>query len=154
VSVSVAQIQVHVLAHHRMGDITVSGNQLRVALLRHALPANGVVPIGALWPALVSAAQSDTPPASLPDGWTAAASSLWLSPAGAIDPRMPRAVTFNVDLSGDAAGTAIVFLAVVMSDSNQIGNADLALGGGPQAQTGDQLVVASPHVAAKSILVL
>jgi hypothetical protein len=142
-----------VLAHHRVGDITVPGNQVRIALLRHPLPANGVVPISALWPALVSAAASNTPPASLPDGWTPAGTSLWLSPSDPIDPRMPRAVTFNVDLSADGAGTAIVLLAVVMSDSNQIGNADLSLGGGPQAQTGDQLVVASPHAAAKSILI-
>jgi hypothetical protein len=154
VSVRASPIQVHVLAHHRVGDITVPGNQLRVALLRHALPANGVVPIGALWPALVSAAQSNTLPASLPDDWAAAGAVLWLSPTDPIDPRMPRAVTFDVDLSGDAAGTAIVLLAVVLSDSNPISAADLSLGGGPPAQTGDQLVVASPHAAAKSILVL
>jgi hypothetical protein len=38
------------------------------------------------------------------------------------------------------------------STSNQIGNGDLSLGGANQAQTGDQLVQASPHVAAKSIV--
>jgi len=91
-------------------------------------------------------------PGALPDGWTRASTALWQSPAGPIDPRMPRAVTFDVDLSADTTGSAIVFLAVVMSTSNQIAAADLSLGGANQAQTGDQLVVASPHVAAKSVV--
>ena len=39
-----------------------------------------------------------------------------------------------------------------MSDSNQISAADLELGGGSQATTADQLVLSSPHVAARSIL--
>jgi hypothetical protein len=59
-------------------------------------------------------------------------------------------VTFTPDFSGDARGTAILLLAVVMSDSNQISAADLSLGA-QQATTADQLVLSSPHVAAKSI---
>ena len=63
-------------------------------------------------------------------------------------------MTFDVDMSADPTGTALVFLAVVMNTSNQISNTDLALGGGPanQATTADQLVVASPRVAAKSVV--
>jgi hypothetical protein len=60
-------------------------------------------------------------------------------------------VTFDVDLSADATGSAVVFLAVVMSELDQISAADLALGGANPAQTGDQLVTSSPHVAAKSL---
>jgi len=152
VSTDARHLKVHVLAHHRVGDTSIAANQVKIALLRHDLPANGVVPISALWPALVAAAPGNAQPAALPDGWTRASTALWQSPAGPIDPRMPRAVTFDVDLSGDATGSAIVFLAVVMNASNQIAAADLSLGGANQAQTGDQLVVASPHVAAKSVV--
>jgi hypothetical protein len=77
---------------------------------------------------------------------------LWRSPAGStFDPRLPRAVTFNVDLS-DASGSAVALVAVIMDTSNQISDADLSLGGN-QAQTADQLVVASPHAATKSVYV-
>ena len=62
-------------------------------------------------------------------------------------------MSFSPDFSADPSGTAILLLAVVMSDSNQIGAADLQLGGGSQATTADQLVLSSPHVAAKSILI-
>jgi hypothetical protein len=62
-------------------------------------------------------------------------------------------VTFALDLSGDASGTAILLLAVVMSDSNQISAADLQAGTNPAATTADQLVLSSPHVAAKSIVI-
>jgi hypothetical protein len=67
--------------------------------------------------------------------------------------RKKRAVTFALDLSGDASGTAILLLAVVMSDSNQISAADLQLSSSSQATTADQLVLSSPHVAAKSIVI-
>lgn len=152
VAVSNPHVRVHVLAHHRVGDQTVSPSNLRIALVRHALPDNGIVALGGLWNTLVSAATAATPPASLPDGWAAAGATLWQNPAGPVDPRLPRAVTFDIDLS-DATGTAVVLLAVVMSTSNQISAADLSLGGANTAQTADQLVVASPHVAAKSVYV-
>ena len=151
VSTTARHVKVHVLAHHRVQDVSIPANQIKIALIRHDLPENATVPISQLWPALVAAAGSNAAPAALPDGWTNASAQLWQSPSGPVDPRMPRAVTFDVDLSAAATGTAVVFLAVVMSTSNQISNADLALGAN-QAQTGDQLVVASPHVAAKSLV--
>jgi hypothetical protein len=151
VSTSARTFKVHVLVHHRVPDITIPANLLKVALLRHALPADAVVPISQLWPALVAAAPGNAAPAALPDGWVSASAQLWQSPPGPVDPRLPRALTFDVDLSAEAAGTAWVFLAVVMTPSNQIGNVDLSLGGANQAQTGDQLVTSSPHVAAKSL---
>ena len=152
VSTSARQFKVHVLVHHRVQDVTVAANQIKVALLRHDLPDNGVVPISALWPVLVAAAPGNAQPASLPDGWTRASTQLWQNPSDVVNPRLPRAITFDVDMSAVASGTAVVFLAVVMSTSNQIGNGDLTLGGANQAQAGYQLVVASPHVAAKSIV--
>ncbi len=152
VSTTARHVKVHVLAHHRVQDVSIPANQIQIALVRHDLPENGTVPISQLWPALVAAAGTNAAPAALPDGWTNASAQLWQSPPGPVDPRMPRAVTFDVDLSAAATGTAIVFLAVVMSTSNQISNADLALGGANHAQTGDQLVLASPHVAAKSLV--
>jgi hypothetical protein len=151
VSTTDRHVKVHVLPHHRWKDVLPEA-KVKVALLRHALPASGVVPISALWPTLVSAAGSAAAePTALPDGWTKAAANTWQRPAGGVDPRVPRAVTFDVDLSADAFGSAVVLLAVVMSEEDQIGDADLALGGVNKAQTGDQLVVASPHVAAKSL---
>jgi hypothetical protein len=112
-----------------------------------------VVALGGLWTALVAAATSGTAPASLPDGWSAAGAALWQNPAGPVEPRLPRAVTFAPDFSGDPSGTAILLLAVVMSDSNQISAADLQLSSSSQATTADQLVLSSPHVAAKSIVI-
>jgi hypothetical protein len=153
VSLTSPHVRVHVLAHHRVGDQSLASNTVRIALVRHAMPANGVVPLGGLWPALKAAAVAAAQPASLPDGWSAAGAALWQNPAGtSFDPRLPRAVTFDVDLS-DAAGSAVALVAVVMNTSNQISDADLSLGGANQAQSADQLVVASPHVAAKSVLV-
>jgi hypothetical protein len=143
--------QVHVLVHHRWSAAAPPA-QVRVALLRHALPANGVLPLGGLWPVLVAAAAAGTSPA-LPDGWTKAAASLSLNPSGPVEPRLPRAVTFTVDLSADAAGSAILLMAVVLSATNQISPADLRLSATTQAATADQLVMSSPHVAAKSIVI-
>jgi hypothetical protein len=145
--------QVHVLVHHR-SSAAAPPSQVRVALLRHALPANGVVPLGGMWPVLVAAALNGTSP-TLPaaSGWTKAAATLTLSPSGPVEPRLPRAVTFNVDLSGDGAGSAVLLLAVVFSATNRITPADLRLTATTQAATAEQLVMSSPHVAAKSILI-
>jgi hypothetical protein len=99
---------------------------------------------------LIDAATMGTMLAALSDDWSAADTVLWKSPSDPVEPRLPRAVTFTPDFSGDARGTAILLLAVVMSDSNQISAADLSLGA-QQATTADQLVLSSPHVAAKSI---
>jgi hypothetical protein len=54
--------KVHVLVHHRWSEPAPAA-QVRVALLRHDYPASGVVALGGLWPALVSAATSGTQPA-------------------------------------------------------------------------------------------
>jgi len=128
VSTTNRQVKVHVLVHHRWSDSLPSA-QVKVALLRQVLSANGVVQISLLWPALVTAAPSAVEPTSLPDGWTKAAATLWQSPSDGIDSRVPRAVTFDVDLSAESSGSVVAFLAVVMSLPDQISADDLSLGG-------------------------
>jgi hypothetical protein len=76
---------------------------------------------------------------------------MWKNPLAPVDNRLPRAVSFDLDLSGDVDGSAFVLLAVVMSGTNQISAADLRLTPTTNATTADQLVVTSPHVAARSI---
>ena len=145
---------VHVLVHQRWSAAALPGD-VRVVLVRHALPASGVVPLGGLWPALVTAAGAAAPPATpLPDGWEVAGPALWQSPSAPVDVRMPRVVSFTVDLSSVAANSDHVLLAVVLSASNQITPADLANPPGGDATTVDQLVASSPHAAARSVLVL
>jgi hypothetical protein len=147
--------KVQVLVHHRWSE-AAAADSVRVALLRHALPADGVVPLGGLWPALVTAAAGTTPPAGLPDGWAAASADFWRSPAVAIETRMPKAVTFDLNFvpATDPAGTQLVLLAVVLSATNQITAGDLRLTATVNANTVEQLVSTSPHAAAMSIELL
>jgi len=146
-SLSQRQFRVHVLAHHRVADLSIPKNQLRVALMWKAIPSGGVTTLDGVWTALVSAAGTAAQPASLPDGWQKAAGVLWKNPADDVDPRLPRAVTFDVDLTGQPSDTAIMLVAVVMNTSNQITAAEIGA-----AQDVEVLVMASPHVAAKAIL--
>lgn len=141
---------VHVLVHQRWSSPAAEVD-VRVALIRHELPANGVVPLGGVWPALVAAAASGNPPATLPDGWTVASASLWKNPDAPVDTRIPRVVMFDLDLTADPLWSSFVLVAVVMSASNQISPADLLVSPGTNATTVDQLVTTSPHVAARSV---
>ncbi|MEO6713902.1 MAG: hypothetical protein ABIM89_10785, partial [Mycobacteriales bacterium] len=141
---------VHVLVHHRWSEPEPKAG-VRVLLMRKDLPANGVVPLGALWPALITASGAGSPPGTLPDGWRQAGGILWKKPDSDVETRMPRAVSFELDLSAETSGTTLLLMAVVMSASNQITAADLLLSPGVNATTADQLVTASPHVAARSI---
>jgi hypothetical protein len=140
---------VHVLVHQRWSSPAAAAD-VRVALIRHALPANGVVPLGGLWPALVGAAASGTVPA-LSDGWSQAGAVFWKNPDAPVDTRIPRVVSFDLDLTADALWSSFVLVAVVMSASNQISPADLLVSPGTNATTVDQLVTTSPHVAARSV---
>src|SRR5262249_32008352 len=139
--------RLHVLVHHRWRE-AAPANSIQVALLRKALPANGIVPLGGLWPVLVTAATTSTPPATLPDGWTTATADFWRPLTVDVETRMPRAVTFELNFvpASDPAGATIVLLAVVFNGTNQISAADLKLAPSPDAATVDQLVRSSPHV--------
>jgi hypothetical protein len=151
--------QVSVLVHHRSSTVLNAGD-VKVALLQHVVPAGGSVPITALWQTLVTAAPGNTPPAALPDDWTAATPGFWVSPDPAIPPidaRTPRAVTFNVTIDPTVpTGTVLVLLAVVMSTgtNNQISAADLRINQTTNATTVDQLVLSSPHCAAVTVELL
>jgi hypothetical protein len=141
---------VHVLVHQRWSSPAAAAD-VRVALIRHALPANGVLPLGGLWPVLVAAAASGTVPPSLPGGWSQAGAVLWKNPDAPVDTRIPRVVSFDLDLTSDARWSSFVLVAVVMSATNQITPADLLVSPGTNATTVDQLVTTSPHVAARSV---
>jgi hypothetical protein len=147
--------KVHVLVHHR-SSAPAAAAEIRVALLRHVLPDSGIVPLGGLWAALVTAAAGTTPPASLPDGWSAASATFWQNPAAAVSPidtRIPRAVTFDLNLTAAAnpRRTKFVLLAVVLSSTNPISTADLRITNVTNATTVAQLVSSSPHVGAVTI---
>ena len=139
---------VHVLVHHRSGDPAL-GPDVRVALMMHPMSGKNPVPLGGVWNALVTASASPNPPAALPDGWFAAGTALWQNIGGAtdvLDTRMPRSVRFALDLSTQSDGAAFALVAVVLSASNMIQNAE-----GAASASVQDLVVNSAHVAAKSI---
>ncbi len=136
---------VHVLVHHRSAA-AAAGADVRVALMMHVMDSGDAPPLGGLWTALVAAAGSATPPATLPDGWRAAGSSLWQTLAGPVDTRMPRSVSFPLDLSSQADGAVFALVAVVLSKDNLIIAAE-ATG----ATSVQDLVPKSAHVAAKTI---
>jgi hypothetical protein len=65
---------------------------------------------------------------------------------------MPRAVSFALDLSGEADGAVFCLVAVVLSVSNQISDADSTVAATATTVTTVRgLVQNSAHVAAKSI---
>jgi hypothetical protein len=145
------QLVVHVLVHHRSAD-PAPGPDVRVVLMMRPMTGHDPVPLGGVWAALVAAAGSTTPPAALPDGWRAAGPTLWQNLAGQVDTRMPRAVSFALDLSGEADGAVFCLVAVVLSVSNQISDADSTVAATATTVTTVRgLVQNSAHVAAKSI---
>ena len=118
--------QVHVQVHHRH-TTAVPAAQVRVTLLRRAV--TGVANIGAALPvawatavqAAVRAAATPAPLPALADGWSfadEAAAQAVRSPAEAVDVRQSRAVTFDVDLRGLAAGDRVMLVAVVHTDAD------------------------------------
>jgi hypothetical protein len=88
---------------------------------------------------------------ALPDGWSQAGAVFWKNPDAPVDTRIPRVVSFDLDLTADALWSSFVLVAVVMSGTNQISPADLLVSAGTNATTVDQLVTTSPHVAARSV---
>jgi hypothetical protein len=144
---------VHVLVHRRAASVA-AGIDVRVALMTHEVSGSDPVPLGSVWPALVAAASATTQPASLPDGWRPAGATLWQNLAGPLDPRMPRAVSFPVDLSGESDGAVFALVAVVLSASatEKITADDLkVVATATTVSTVAGLVQNTAHVAAKSI---
>ena len=116
--------KVDVQVHHRAGD-AIAANTVRVTLLRRdvsgtADPAWAALPCA--WTAAVQTLLRNggaTP--ALADGWTFAdAGQAVRSPAGPIDARLSRAVTFDADFSTLAATARVVLVAVVHSDADPV----------------------------------
>ena len=111
--------RVDVLVHHR--HLTpVAGNDVKVTLLRRDVTGTNAAAWAALaggWAAPVqSFLRTGGATPALPAGWTFAdATTPVRSPAGAVDARLPRAVTFDVDFTGLATGTRVLLVAVVHS---------------------------------------
>jgi hypothetical protein len=144
---------VHVLVHRRAVS-AAAGTDVRVALMMHEMSGSGPVPLGGVWPALVAAGSAATQPASLPDGWRPAGAALWQNLAGPLDARMPRAVSFPVDLSGESDGAVFALVAVVLAASatEKITAGELTVAAtASTVSTVNGLVQNTAHVAAKSI---
>ena len=142
--------RVHVLVHHRWYE-TAPAASIRVALLRHSMPADGSdVPLGTIWATMVSIAGVGPVPGVLPSDWELAGGAL-LRPMGApVDTRRPRAVTFDVNLVGLEDGERVMFMAVVMSEMDPIDLSDAVKPDASPCTTVRDLVLNSRHVAARS----
>ena len=138
--------RVHVLVHHRWFEAATAGG-VRVALLKHTMPADGGdVPLGTIWDELVAIAGGGTVPGLLPGDWERAGTALVKQAASPTHVRRPRAVSFDVNVVGMADGERVVFMAVVMSDTDQITAGEAA-----GASTVRELVLNSRHTAARSL---
>lgn len=111
--------KVDVLVHHRHLKPEPAAN-VKVTLLRREV--SGTAP--AAWAALAGtfAAPVQTflhnggAPPALPAGWTFADTATPVrSPAADVDARLPRAVTFDTDFTGQTAGKRFLLVAVVHS---------------------------------------
>lgn len=149
---STRTFRVHVLVHDRWHAETPAGD-VRVALLRRVIdPPGADVPVGALWPALVQIAGGGAVPNPLPDAWRAAGATLTRPLTAPLSARIPRAATFDVDLSAHEVGARVLLLAVVMNSHDQIGTADATLVDNSTVTDARSLVLNSRHVAARSLL--
>jgi hypothetical protein len=142
--------KVHVLVHHRWFE-TLQAANVRVVLLRKTNPSKADLLLDGIWPALVTFAGGGAEPSPLPGGWVKAGATLTQSPPTDIDVRMPRAVTFDVTLTGVPKNSLVTFLAVVMSGADQITLAEaLQLNASPVTTVKD-LVLHSRHAAARTL---
>ena len=144
------QFKVHVLVHHRW-SVAAPPASVRVALLRHDGPAEGDVPLGGIWAPMLTLAGGGNAPALLPGDWVKAAAQLTKQPGAAVDTRMPRAVTFDVDLTGVVAGTRVTFLAVLLSSADLITGAEINRENNTAVTTVEDLTRYSRHAAARTL---
>jgi hypothetical protein len=147
-----AAYRVDVLVHHRH-VLQVAPGQVRVALLRRPLAVpqdqwSGLA-IDDEWKTRVTELLSGSPPGGWapPSPWELADPAGTRQPAGPIDARTPRAVTFEVDLSASPSLTNWLLLAVVGTAGDPVTEASF-FGG-----TLEVLVVSSHHVAARVLRV-
>lgn len=144
--------RVHVLVHDRWYAETAPAD-VKVALLRHEIAApDADVPLGTLWSVLVNVANGQPVPNPWPGGWLPAGSSPVASITAPLSARIPRAATFDLDLSGRPAGARIMLLAVVMNSGDRLGLAETTMADLNEATTVRQLVLNTRHAAARSLL--
>ncbi|MEP7115430.1 MAG: hypothetical protein ABI862_19360, partial [Ilumatobacteraceae bacterium] len=148
--VSPRTFKIHVLVHHRW-PFEAMPPQLKVALLRCDL-ADGVTDpaLDGIFQTLVDVAGGAAVPASLPGAWVPAGTKLIDSIGSPTDARKPRAATFNVDLTGHPDGR-VLFVAVVMSDADQIAASEMVKPDISVCINVSDLVLNSRHVAARSV---
>jgi hypothetical protein len=141
--------KVDVLVHHRHFQ-PVPSAQVQVMLLRREIAAaegdGGGVALSDPWKAAV-VQRFGGATSALPDGWTMVGLA---SPTSPVSARMPRAVTFDLDLTPDPPfqfGTRWLLLAVVSS------NLDVVSTSGLDGGTVEDLVRGSHHVAARLVTI-
>ena len=126
VSLAIGRVhaKVDVQIHHRSG-IAAEANTVRATLLRRDVTGTA----DPAWAALAAAwtgpvqtlLRSGGATPALADGWSFADSGQAVrSPAGPVDARLSRTVTFDVDFSTAAAATRVLLVAVVHSDVDQV----------------------------------
>jgi hypothetical protein len=111
--------RVHVLVHHRH-LVPVAASNVKVTLLRRDVTGTAPAAWAALagsWAAPVQTfLRSGGATPALPGGWAFAdAATPVRSPSAAVDARLPRAVSFDVDFTGAATGARVLLVAVVHS---------------------------------------
>lgn len=135
--------KVEVLVQYR-GLAPLDGGELRVALLKWSGTA---LPTGdAPWTNAVNHVLNSTPgTTSLPfgAGWSLVGSRQTLT-GQTLDALRPGIASFDLDLTGEAAGRVVLLVAVIRS-----GDTDVALAPAPL----DSLIVNNPNVAARSLRV-
>lgn len=143
--------RVHVLVHRRWFAPAPPAD-VKVALLRHSFPADGSdVLLGGIWQDLVTIAGGGAAPGVLSGSWEKAANVLTKAIPAAVDVRLPRAVTFDVNLADLNAGDRVVLLAVVMSADDPIDLGELTKPDTTTITTLQDLVLHSRHGAARSL---
>jgi len=150
-AVSTRVFRVHVLVHRRWFAAAAPAD-VKVALLRHSFPADGSdVLLGGVWGDLVTVAGGGAAPGVLQGSWDKAANVLTKAIPAAVDVRLPRAVTFDVNLADLNPGDRVVLLAVVMSTDDPIDPSELTKPDATTITTLQDLVLHSRHAACRSL---
>jgi hypothetical protein len=139
-------VRVHVLVHHRHLTPAVAAN-VKVTLIRRDVTGTNA----AAWSALPGAwtvpiqnfLRNGGATPALPDNWVFAdAGTPVRSPSADVDARLPRAVTFTVNLTGLAANTRLLLAAIVHSSADPVTLPN---------QTLETLVRSTRYVAVRSL---
>jgi hypothetical protein len=162
--VTVGRHAAHVLAHHRHSNPLPAADCKIVLLKRRLTPAEGDgggIALSAAWRTAVVNLLVNGQNATLDDRWknvsaseasnpvnnAVTAAAAIRNPSGPIDARMPRAATFQCELSGTSFGQRYLLLAIMTTSRDPLQAAEL--GGATVADT----VLNSRHVCARTLQV-